>query len=65
MKALVLFLVGLAAGAVFYHYAILPRTIDRRAVDLGMMRYSHAAGGMIPNDEMNWTLHYLKRGTMQ
>lgn len=65
MKEIVLFLVGLAAGAVLYHYAILPRTIDRRAGDLGMMRYSHAAGGMIPTDEMKWMLHYLKRGTMQ
>jgi hypothetical protein len=65
LKAIVLFFVGVAVGIVVYHYAMLPRTIDRRAGDLGMMRYSHAAGGMVPTDDMRWTLHYLKCGTMQ
>jgi hypothetical protein len=60
VNEIVLFLVGFAACAVLYHYAILPHTIDRRAGDLWMMRYSHADVGMIPTDEMKWTLHYLK-----
>ena len=65
MKAIVLFFVGIAVGVAVYHYAILQRTIDRRASELGLMQYSHAAGGMVPVEDMKWTLHYLKRGTMQ
>lgn len=65
MKLIVLFFVGMLAGAMLYHYAILPRTIDRRAGHMGMMHYSHSEGGMVPVEDMKWTLHYLKQGTMQ
>ena len=64
MKEIVLFLVGIAVGIAVYHHAILDRMVDRRAAHLGLMHYSHAEGGMVPDEEMKWTSHYLKRGTM-
>lgn len=57
--------IGLMIGFEAYHCAVLPRTIDHRAQDLGLMQYSYRAGGMVTKDEdMKWTLYYLKHGTM-
>ena len=60
-----LFVLGITIGLLLYHSLILPGTIDRRAEGLNLMRYSHAAGGMVAKDEYKWMLHYLKKGTMQ
>ena len=62
---LALYIIGLATGILFYHYILLPRTIDHRASDLGMMHYDSVSDKMVPIEEMKWTLHYLKNGTMQ
>ena len=65
MKAIVLFFVGLSVGLALYHYAILSRTIDRRATDLGLLQYSQADGGMVGKGEYKWMLRYLKTGSMK
>lgn len=62
---LVVLLVGMLLGIVFYHYLILGPLIDSRANDLGMMHYSAQVDGMIAKPEYQWTLRYLKTGEME
>lgn len=57
--------VGCCAGILAYHYVILPRIIDRRANDLGLMQFSSRAGKMIARDDVKYTLYYLKYGSMK
>lgn len=58
------FSVGILIGIVLYHYILIHKVIDNRANDLGIMSYSSTENKMIPNQELKWTLHYLKNGTM-
>jgi hypothetical protein len=65
LKFIAMLLCGIGLGIFVYHYIFLPRIIDQRANALGLMRYSHADGRMIPIDEYKWTFLYLKTGSMK
>ena len=52
---------------VMFYYIAVPRIIEDRARDLGLMQYSADEDKMIPKDTINisgWDLHYLQHGTM-
>ena len=53
-------------GVIFYYIA-LPKIIERRAEDLGLLRYNSKVDKMVEKDSLHisgWDLHYLKKGTM-
>lgn len=56
----------LLCGVIFYYIAI-PKIIERRARDLGLMQYSADKDRMIAKDSLQlsgWDIYYLQYGNM-
>ena len=59
---------GFFIGMWIYHNAILPETIDNRALELGIMQYNSKVDDFVPKQEFEFDecdLYYLKYGTMK
>ncbi len=56
----------LLCGVIFYCIAI-PKIIEHRAMDLGLMQYSAHKDRMAPKDSLQlcvWDIYYLQYGNM-
>lgn len=58
-------MIGFGLGHSLCYFFSMSRTIDRRAMDLGLMQYSAAEDKMVPKPEYFEILTYLKNGSMK
>lgn len=52
---------------VFFYYIAIPKIIERRARDLGLMQYSADKDRMISKDSLQlsgWDVYYIQYGNM-
>jgi len=67
-KTTIIYILYTVFCIVIFYYVALPEIIDRRAKDLGLLKYNSKVDKMEEKDSLHisgFDLYYLKRGTME
>lgn len=66
-KKIIFYILYTILCCVVLYYAAMPKIIERRARDLGLMRYNANKNRMVSKDSLyltGWDLYYLQYGNM-
>lgn len=67
LKKVISYMLYTVLCSIIFYYIALPKIIERRAKDLGLLIYNSKEDKMVEKDSLHisgWDLHYLKKGTM-